>query len=68
MLGFLFSIIAIGLGFYEFKRLKKLIAVSKENSQSNPYAGFGLWQGYVFGGTLVFLGVLGIVNFIAGMI
>lgn len=68
MFELLFSIFAIGLGFYEFKRVKKLIAVSKEQSQNHaPYAGFGWWQGYVFGGTLIFLGALGIIDFIVGI-
>lgn len=65
----LFSILAIGLGFHEFKSVKKLIVVSKEQSQNNaPYAGFGWWQGYAFGGTLIFLEALGIIDFIVGII
>lgn len=57
---FLFSFLAIGLGVYEFRKLKKLLTISK--TTNIPYAGFGLWQGYIFGGTLIFIGVVGIIS------
>lgn len=62
MWGLLFSIVVALLGVYEFNKLKKWAKVSKTTDA--PYSGIGLWQGYVFGGTFIFLGVLGIINYI----